>query len=274
MKKIFTALLMVTIMTALCLSLSACGSGEETSYDGDWDKVQQSGELVIGYVEDPPFFTMQDGELTGFDYKYSNAVCEYLGIEPVYESIAWESKDKLLAKGKVDVIWDCLTITDERKEIMDFSDAYLKTGQAIAIRKADKEKYSHISNVIKDFSTFALEADSAQYEFVMSSGQTDEDSIRTYATIDDILKAVSLNYADAAASDQIILQSRVGDGTDYPDLILIQGLNIPVSEIAVGMRKGSDLAAHINEATDALFADGTMDKIAEEYNLTDLLIKR
>ena len=65
----------------------------------------------------------------------------------------------------------------------------------------------------------------------------------------------------------------VGEGTDFSDLCMIDGLDLCVEEYGVGFRKGSDMAQKANESFDALIADGTMDKLAEKYGLSAIVIK-
>ena len=65
----------------------------------------------------------------------------------------------------------------------------------------------------------------------------------------------------------------VGEGTDYADLMIIDGLDLCVEEYGIGFRKGSDAAAKVNEITQELLADGTMDEIAAKYEMSAILKK-
>ena len=65
----------------------------------------------------------------------------------------------------------------------------------------------------------------------------------------------------------------VGEGTDYADLMIIDGLDLCVEEYGIGFRKGSDAAAKVNEITAELIADGTMDEIAAKYDMSAILKK-
>ncbi len=94
-------------------------------------------KLVIGLDDQfPPMgFRDDNNELVGFDIDLAKAVCEKLGIEAVPTPIDWTTKELELDGGKVDVLWNGLTITDARKESMLMSPAYVANAQIIVVKK-------------------------------------------------------------------------------------------------------------------------------------------
>ena len=64
----------------------------------------------------------------------------------------------------------------------------------------------------------------------------------------------------------------VGEGTDYEDLMIVDGVELAVEEYAIGFRVDSNMAAAVDPIIDELYADGTMAALAEKYELTSMLI--
>ena len=89
----------------------------------------------------------------------------------------------------------------------------------------------------------------------------------------DALLEVKSGMADAAVLDYTLASAMVGEGTDYADLCVIEGLDLAVEEYGVGFRKDSTVVAEFNKIYDELVADGTMQAIADKYGLGANLIK-
>ena len=81
----------------------------------------------------------------------------------------------------------------------------------------------------------------------------------------DCLMEVAAGTADAAVLDLTLANAMIGEGTDYAGLKIVDELN--AEEYGVAFRKGSDAAAAVDAAFDALKADGTMQALAEKYEL-------
>ncbi len=88
----------------------------------------------------------------------------------------------------------------------------------------------------------------------------------------DALLEVSSYASDAAVIDALMAAAMIGEGTDYPNLTYTIGLNS--EEYGVGFRKGSDLAAALNDYLVKAYADGTLTKIAEQYKVQAALIEQ
>ena len=131
MKKII-ALVLAAIMSLTVLS--ACGTKENLE---DWELIESKGEMVIGITLFSPMnYYDEDGNLTGFETEFATAVCEKLGVEPVFQEIDWATKETELNSGNIDCIWNGMTITDERKETMDISVPYMENKQ-VAVALSD-----------------------------------------------------------------------------------------------------------------------------------------
>ena len=119
--------------------------------DSSWDNVVAAKSIIIGYTEFAPI-AYHDGDgadaaFVGFDIDLAKAVIEYLNttysaeIVIEFELIDWNQKEALLENGTIDLVWNGLTITEERSENMAMSIPYLANKQVAIVKKADVAKY-------------------------------------------------------------------------------------------------------------------------------------
>ncbi len=87
------------------------------------------------------------------------------------------------------------------------------------------------------------------------------------------LMDVAAGTSDIAIVDYVTSIGSIGEGTDFADLSVVEGKDFNPEEYGIAFRKGSDVVPAVNAAIAELMADGTMDKIAANYKLGDLLIK-
>ncbi len=87
------------------------------------------------------------------------------------------------------------------------------------------------------------------------------------------LMDVASGTSDIAIVDYVTSIGSIGEGTDFANLAVVEGKDFNPEEYGIAFRKGSDVVPAVNAAIAELMADGTMDKIAAEYKLSDLLIK-
>ena len=115
--------------------------------------------------------------------------------------------------------------------------------------------------------TFAVENGSAGEEVIDALGFANKTEVATQA---DALMEVAAGTSDAAVIDSLMAAAMVGEGTGYADLAYTIGLNS--EEYGAGFRKGSDLAAALNDFMAAAYADGSMLAIAETYGVQAAII--
>ena len=119
--------------------------------DESWNKIVNAKKLVVGYTLFAPI-AYKDGDgadanLIGFDIDLARAVVDYLNktysaeIEVEFIVIEWNEKEALLANGSIDLVWNGMTITDERLAEMEISVPYLANKQVAVVKKADASKY-------------------------------------------------------------------------------------------------------------------------------------
>ena len=293
--------LSLVLALAMCLSLAACGnngaqdqssqSGSNTSAsdvssgsqqgdnssvdaaDSDWAKIESNGTMKIGitYFEPMNYFD-DNGELTGFETEFATAVCEKLGVTPEFVEINWDSKIMELQAQTIDCIWNGMTITPELQEALTISDPYIKNYQVVVIRSDNADVYTSTADLVGK--TVEAEAGSAGEAAIIGEGADESLKQAEYisaAKQTDTLLEVKTGAADAAVLDFVLAGAMVGQG-DYSDLMIIPDLQLSVEEYGVGFRKDSDAAEKVNEAMQALIEDGTLNTLAEKYDLAELLL--
>ena len=272
MKKLISTVLAL----GMAASLAACGSSASTAAstaestvestaaagNSDLDYIKGKGKMTIGYtVYEPMNYTDADGNFTGFDTELATAVCEKLGVEPEFVEINWDTKIVELDAKSIDCIWNGMTLTDDIQANTACTKAYAKNAQVV-VMKADAD-YSSTADLVGK--TVVAEAGSAGESAINDDESLSQADYVSKSVQTDCLMEVAAGTADAAVLDLTLASAMIGDGTDYADLAIKDELN--AEEYGVAFRKGSDTAAAVDEAFDALKADGTMQALADKYDL-------
>ncbi|WP_346698572.1 amino acid ABC transporter substrate-binding protein [Catenibacillus scindens] len=303
MKK-FTALCLAGVMA---FSLAACGSdsqsGESTqaqatdtqavteaaqsesaaqSTDAGADTQASDGETVdltdIGYdhliigVDDtfaPMGFLDENNELVGFDIDLARAAGERLGVEVEFQVINWDMKEQELNQGNVDLIWNGYTITDERREQVNFTDPYLDNEQVV-LTMADSgiTSLEDLSGkvVAAQINSSAVEALDAHPE--ISDTFADRP---VFDTNDMAIMDMEAGRSDAVVADKVLLDYVIARKDD-PSQYMILGEGFGSEEYAVGVRKDDTvLLAALNQVLDEMKADGTAAEISEKWFGADIV---
>lgn len=263
---------------AMALSLAACGGAASTSTvassaasgsaaasetaASDLDYIKEKGKLVIGYtVYEPMNYTDADGNFTGFDTELATAVCEKLGVEPEFVEINWDTKVVELDAKSIDCIWNGMTLTDDIMANTATTKAYAKNAQVVVVK--DGTDYASTADLVGK--TVVAEAGSAGEAAIEGDEDLAQADYVSKSVQTDCLMEVAAGTADAAVLDLTLANAMIGEGTDYASLAIVDELN--AEEYGVAFRKGSDAAAAVDAAFDELKADGTMQALAEKYDL-------
>ena len=263
MKKKLAALL----TAVMCLSVFAgCGSDKE-----DLAYIQDKGEMVMGItLFEPMNYYDENGVLIGFETEFATAVCEKLDVEPKFQVIDWEQKENELKSKAIDCIWNGLTVTEDRKENMAFSTAYVSNRQVAIIRKADAEKYTTTESMAG--ANMIAENGSAGQTAIESDATLSQNPFVAAAAQKDALLEVKAGTSDVAVLDYIMAKAVVNDESDFSDLMIVEGIDLAPEEYAIGFRlEDKELLAAVNKAIDELVEDGTMAKLAEKYDMSESL---
>ena len=248
--------------TSTAASASAAVSTAASQTESDLDYIKGKGKLVIGYtVYEPMNYTDEQGNFTGFDTELATAVCKKLGVEPDFVEINWDTKVVELDAKSIDCIWNGMTLTDDIMQNTATTKAYAKNAQVVVVK--DGADYTSTADLVGK--TVVAEAGSAGEAAIEGDENLAQADYVSKSVQTDCLMEVAAGTADAAVLDLTLANAMIGEGTDYADLKIVDELN--AEEYGVAFRKGSDAAAAVDEAFDALKADGTMQALADKYDL-------
>ena len=140
-------------LTTELLVTSTTANPQANATDSSWNDVVTAKSIIIGYTEFAPIaYHNGDGanaDFVGFDIELAEAVIAYLNatysteIVIEFELIDWNQKEALLENGTIDLVWNGMTITEERSENMAMSVPYLANKQVAIVKKADVSKYGN-----------------------------------------------------------------------------------------------------------------------------------
>jgi polar amino acid transport system substrate-binding protein len=270
-------ILAMTLAGALSVSmLAACGGAEKTdepAQDDSLTKVQEQGYFTLGLDADfaPMGFTEDDGSIVGFDIDLANAVAEKMGVTVEVKPIDWDSKDMELSSGKIDVIWNGFSITDERRKEVLFSNPYLSTKQSIVVKAGSdittKADLAGKKVALQDGSTSedALKADEATYESI------GDDNISRFKENSQVLMEVDSGRADAAVIDEVFVRYYL-QKENLLDKYTVLEEGFDEEDYGVGGRQSDyALMEAINKALDECKAEGTTSEISVKWFGEDLI---
>ena len=269
-RKVLSVLLcagLAVSMLAGCGSDSSNANKKAESTGSDLEYVKDKGTLVVGVTDfEPMDYKDDNGEWIGFDADMAKAFAESIGVEAEFVEIDWDNKELELDGKSIDCVWNGMTLTDEVESSMECTDAYMNNAQVVVVPADKADKYQDEDSV-KDL-TFAVEAGSAGEEQVNRIGA----QYTAVSSQADALMEVASGNSDAAAIDALMAAAMIGEGTGYADLTYTISLNN--EEYGVGFRKGSDLAAALNDYFKKSMEDGSMKKCAENYKVQAALIEK
>lgn len=245
---------------------SASSSGDASVPEG-----LEDGVLTVGFdAEYPPYGYMgEDGEYTGFDLELAQAVCDMEGWELEKKPIAWDSKDLELDSGSIDCIWNGFTMTG-REELYTFSVPYVDNSQVIVVAEnSGIESFEDLAG-----KTVGVQAASAALD-VLQDEEGQKALADTFASLNEFsdyntaFTELQAGALDALAIDIGVAKYQLntrGEGFKMLD----ETLN--AEEYAIAFKLGNEsLRDVINEDLQALTNDGTVQELAEKYEIADMV---
>lgn len=170
----------------------------------DLDAVKEAGKLVVGITDfEPMDYKDTDGNWIGFDADMATAFAKSLGVDVEFVEINWDNKVFELNDGKIDCVWNGMTLTDEVTSTMSCSVAYMNNAQVVVVPADVADQYKTAEDC-KDL-TFAVESGSAGMNMAKENGFNYTEVV-DQATA---LMEVRNGKADAAIIDSLMAAAMV-----------------------------------------------------------------
>ncbi|GAA2728475.1 glutamate ABC transporter substrate-binding protein [Cellulomonas aerilata] len=262
---------LTVLAAATALVLAGCGGGDaETPAAGETEAATEGGSeggaegtITIGIKFDQPGLGLQDGsEYTGFDVDVAKHVAEQLGygedqIE-FFESPSAQ-RENLLQTGQVDMIFATYSITDARKETVDFAGPYFVAGQDLLVAADDDSIEGPEDLEGKRLCSVTGSTSAQRIKDEYSAGV----QLQEYPGYADCVTALVAGAVDAVTTDDIILAGLASQPTNAGKVKVVGN---PFSEenYGVGLPKGSENCEAINEAITAMIEDGTWEQLLQD----------
>ncbi len=260
-------------LTAAALALTACGGSTSSTASSTASSAASSeaastsaaaelttveaGKLTMATnATFPPYeMTTDSGEIEGIDVDTAKAIAEKLGLELQIDDMDFDAALLSVQQGKADIVMAGVTVTDERKAVMDFSDSYATGIQSIIVPNG-----SDIASP-DDLAGKKIGTQRGTTGYIYCSDDFGDDAVVAYDDGLTAVQALKNGQVDAVVIDN-------APATEYvaanPGLVILD-TSYAEEDYAIGMAKGSALEDAVNAALEELKADGTLQSIVDKY---------
>ncbi|MDP2120620.1 MAG: ABC transporter substrate-binding protein [Hoeflea sp.] len=215
----------------------------------------------------PPFNNLEsDGSLVGFDIDIAKALCEEMKVECEFVTQDWDGIIPALLAGKFDAIIASMSITEERKEKVDFTNKYYNTGPAIAV--PNDSAITEATDAGLAGKTIGAQSSTTHSNYAEAKFPAAE--LKLYPTPDEYKLDIASGRVDAVIDDVIVLSDwlKSDDGKACCKLLaaLTPDLVINGEGAGIAIRKGeTELRDMFNTAIAAIRENGTYQTINDKY---------
>ncbi len=260
MKKIY-----LLVITALLMFTSA----NTIFADDSLNKVKSSGKIILGLDDTfPPMgFRSTNGQIVGFDIDLAQEVANRMGVELILKPVDWSTVVLSLNKGDIDMIWNGMTVTTERKKQINFSDVYLKNRLVLVVPQGSRvKKMSDLSGKLVGVQL----GSSNEAALLKSSIGKKIKKIQKYDVNASAFLDLKAKRIDAVAVDEIVARYYI---TSNNENFIVLDDEITNEDYAVGFRKKDNaLLNEVNRILGEMKKDGTTAKISQKWFNEDLVV--
>jgi polar amino acid transport system substrate-binding protein len=228
-----------------------------------------AGRTVVAVAADdyPPlnFAEKEGGQGIGFEYDMVNEIGKRLNAKIDWKKGSWDTMIEDVRQGTYDVGMDGISINDERKQQIDFTDPYLLSQQFLLVR-ADEARFTDSKSLAAgDFLIGAQTGTTNFYTALDVTGSTEDNPsprIKLFDTFGATVAALKAGDVDAVFMDNASAAGYMGAS---PNAFKITGDPIGNDQFGLILKKGSDLVAPFNAALASMKADGTLDALNKKW---------
>ena len=244
---------------AVMIALTGCSSSDErpNPSPSTVSGATTDGKLTIGIAFDQPGLSFKDGDTyTGFDIDTATFVAAALGVPA--ENITWkeangDDRQNLLTSGEADLVVSTFSITDERKNVVDFAGPYFEAHQDLLVRRNETEITSPETldgrKLCSVPGTTSAANITAKYQ-----GRIELTELPTFS---DCVKALDASQVDAVTTDDVILAGFAAED-QYRGRLKVIGKGFSDELYGIGVKKGdTEMVAKVNAALKQYIDDGS-----------------
>ncbi len=266
MKKAISCALTLAVSLSLCAGFTSMADDQSAL-----DRIMEKGKLVVATdAAWPPFEYMEGENVVGADLEIAADIAESLGVELEIINVAFDSLSMYLENGEADLALAAITVTEDRKEAMEFSEPYCDSYQYIVVKEDDETVKSiddlagYIVGVHLGTTGDFLISDEVNMGVLAGTGA----SVQQYKDL--TIAAMGLNAGDVQAivCDKLLAENLcvVNDGLVCFEAVYADGSST-LEQYAVAAAKGeTELIEKVNEVVVPLKEDGTVDEYILEHS--------
>jgi ABC-type amino acid transport substrate-binding protein len=234
-RRFWVVLAMLGLFTTACATDDGATDGDQPEFEAGsfMAELQENGKIVVGVKFDVPQFGFRNptnDELEGFDADMAREVAEGIGVEPQFVEAISKNRIPFIQEDKVDIVFSTMTITDERKEQIDFSDVYYVAAQSFLTRKGEPMTVETAAN------RKVCTAKGSTSELNLPAVQPDVDIVLQdgYAQCVQLLRN---EQVDAVSTDDVILLQFLKQD---PDAFEVSKETFSTEPYGAGIKQGRD----------------------------------
>ena len=253
-KKVVAVWMALTVVMA---TMMGCGSAKEAA-----GASEREGQLIMATnATFPPYEYVEDGEYEGIDIEIAGAIADELGYELVIEDVEFGSIIAGVKSGKYDMGMAGMTVTDERKQSVNFTETYAVAVQSVIVPEGSK--ITSIDDITSDMKIGVQQDTTGD---IYATDDYGEEAIVRYKAGPDAVQALASGKVDCVIIDKEPAKAYVAANEG---LVLLNSAYAE-EEYAICIAKGNDeLLDKVNGALEKLDADVTIDKIVDKYIPTE-----
>ena len=198
------------------------------------------------------------GQIVGFDVDVVNAVCAKINCKAEFVTTGWDGIFAALDQGNFDFVASGVSITDERKKAMDFTDPYIVNSQAVLMRVEDAVSSAD------DFKAkgLKLSAQANTTDAEVAAGIVGKENVLAYDTFS--ASVLALKNKDV---DGVVINGANADSyeKEFAGELVVSIRGLSSDPLGLVFRKGDPNVAAFNEGIKAIKADGTLDALVAKY---------
>jgi len=229
------------------------------------------GKTIVVVTENayPPlqFVDPKDGKAIGWEYDAMNEIAKRLNAKVEYQNTSWDAMIQSVSDGQFDIGMTGITIKDDRKEKVDFSDPYMRSEQFMLVR-GDESRFTD-AKTFADFKDGLVGAQAGTTPFYTAvysvlDGNEQNPRIKLFETFGATVQALKTGDVDMVLTDGTAGKGYVEASNGGLKLV---GGPLGSEDFGFIFKKGSDLVAPVNAAIAALKADGTIEALNKKWFL-------
>ncbi|MBZ0279584.1 MAG: transporter substrate-binding domain-containing protein, partial [Anaerolineae bacterium] len=222
------------------------------------------GQTITVAVENAyqPFnyINEQTGEAEGWDYDTLAEICVRLNCTPEFIETSWDGMIIAVSNGEYDLAADGITITEERREQVDFSFGYIRVDQVLLVR-TDETRFTTVDELVAD-TNLRVGSQPGTTNYEVAASLIGEDRIQAYETFPVAVQALISGDVDAVIMDNVAGQGYVGVNSDQVRII---ETSLKSDMLGFIFPKDSGLVKAFNAALVSMMNDGTLDAINAKW---------